>query len=144
MIVIDMLDRALLGLNQRRSITDLGEELVWLEVDSPAKARHQMSSRGADQKEGKIRKINKGLSGGMGIKIAPASGFEFLAHGFLGVAAEHYARALKRIAVGAFIQHQRDAGVGEDVFCVDGKSRNQQDWRAIAVTCMVNERAIGV
>ena len=72
MVFIHVLDRALLGLDQRGGIADLGQELLRLEIDDAAEARDQMRARGADAKEGEILEIDKGLRGRMRVEIAPA------------------------------------------------------------------------
>ena len=47
MIGIHMVDRALLGLQQRPGIGNVGQELLGLEVHDPPETRHQMGGRAA-------------------------------------------------------------------------------------------------
>ena len=72
MIGVHVLDRALLGLQQRAGIGDIGQKLLGLEVDDPAKAGHQMGAGRHDPEERKILKIYKGFRGWMGVEVAPA------------------------------------------------------------------------
>ena len=72
MILVHVLDRALLGLQQRGGIGDIGQELRRLEVHDPAEARDQMGAGGRDPEEGKILEIDKGFRRRMGVEIAPA------------------------------------------------------------------------
>lgn len=67
MVRIHVLDRPLLGLNQRSRVTYIGEELFRLQIEDSAEARDQMSARGPDPDEGEIAKIH----------IASADGWTF-------------------------------------------------------------------
>jgi len=51
----------------------------------------------------------------MGVEIAPAQNSSRFARGLLGPARQHDPGALKRIARGALVQHQRHPAVGEDI-----------------------------
>ena len=44
MIGVHVLDRALLGLEQRLGIREIGQELLRPEIDDPAEAGHQMGA----------------------------------------------------------------------------------------------------
>ena len=72
MIGIHMLDRALLGLQQRSGVGNIGQELLRLEINDPAESGDQMGAGRRDPEERKILKIDKGFRGRMGVQIAPA------------------------------------------------------------------------
>src|SRR5262249_49023862 len=57
---------------------------------------------------------------------------------------QHHPRTLQRIAVPSLINHQRDPWVGEQVLGVNGKTREEEQRRAISRCCDVDEGAIGI
>src|SRR6266404_2371774 len=103
-----------------------------------------MRRQGADLKEGKILKTYKDFGGWMSVEITAARERGPIASYFLGAARQHDPRSFQRIAAGPLIQHQGDSWVGENVFGVQRKPRNQQDRRAIHVACDIYQRAIRI
>ena len=79
MVFIHVLDRALLGLDQRGGVADLGQELLRLEIDDAAKARNQMRARGADAKEGEILEVDKCFRRRVRVEIAAAQPIAIIA-----------------------------------------------------------------
>src|SRR3981189_3427647 len=73
------------------------------------------STIGPNPKKGKILKINKGFGGRMGVEVAPAHDLQIAGTGLLRPARQHDPRSLQGIALGPFVQHQRNPGIGEDI-----------------------------
>ncbi len=144
MIGVHVVDGALLGFQQRTRIGNIGQKPFGLEIHDAPEAGHQMGSARPDPEEGKILKIYKGFRRRMGVEVAPAHDFQIGGRGLIGPARQHDPRSLQRVALGPLVQHQRDPGIGEDVFGVHRQPRNQQDRRAIGMAGDIDQRAIGI
>ena len=68
MILVHVLDRALLGLQQPAGIADIGQKLLGLEVDDAAKAGDQMGADGAIRKNEKSLKSTKASADGWALR----------------------------------------------------------------------------
>ena len=83
MIGVHVLDGALLGLQQRCGIGNIGQKLLGLEVHDPAETRHQMRAGRPDPEKRKILKIYKDFRGRMGVEVAAAQKIHVVAAGLL-------------------------------------------------------------
>jgi len=97
-----------------------------------------------NQKERKILEIDESFRRRMGVKIAPPHNLKMIRCNFFGPSHQHDPRAFQGIAVSTFVEHQRDASVGENVFGVHGEPRNQQDRRPVGVAGDVDQGTIRV
>ncbi|MHC2497059.1 hypothetical protein ACVI8K_003975 [Bradyrhizobium barranii subsp. barranii] len=140
---IHVRDRPLLRRQQILGAGEVRQELLGLEIDNAAEAGDQMGSRGSNSEEREILKRNKGLGGWMGIEIPPLEEI-LVGIGLFRPAGQHDSGALQRIAGRAFVQHQGDPVIRQDVPGVHGQARDQQDRRAIGVARQIDQGAIGI
>jgi hypothetical protein len=108
MIGIHVIDRALLGFQERLGAGKVGQEVAGLEIDDAAKPGDQMGPRRLDPEERKIPKLDKGFGRRMSGKVAPAQACDLAFGGLFGPPRQHDPGAFQRIAFDPLVQHQRN------------------------------------
>ena len=123
---------------------NIGQKLLWLQVDDPAKTSHQMKARRRDPEEGKILEIHKGFRGWMCVEIAPAQDARRLPAASSARPASMI-RAPSSGSPAARSSSISDTRLSPRMFFVcSGEPRNQQDRRGVGMAGDIDQRAIGI